>query len=429
MYTSTQTTKLHHLLSYVREHSPFYRQLYADIADGNRCLQDHPLLPAAAFWQANGIEHNQVMTQALADGITFKSGGSTGNPKYSVFTNQEWHEFTMAFGQGMRRAGLQAGERIGNLFYAGRLYASFLFIGKSIEQAGVGMCYPIAGGDMEEIMHIWQQFKISTLAGVPTTLMSMLGQMTDETRQQLNLQRFLYGGEPMFPDQIALLKAYFPQCQVQSVGIAGVDYGELGWDASREAGIGVHHCFDDSTILEIVDEAGNNINEVGVAGILVITNLHRKLMPIIRYPVGDMGQWVDAPGTAYRRFQVLGRSDSGARIGPMTLYVDDVAQLVSHINRDATLPEISNFQILVQHFEHKDRCCLRFATALPQDMSPQAYRHITDILYQQRPMFLELLKADLIHTPAIEWVSSADLSINPRTGKLLRVIDQRLQST
>ncbi len=424
MYTPNQLAKLHNLLRYVRAHSPFYRDLYAHLEAENFCLQDYPILPTADFWQANGLENNQVMTQKVVDGITFKSGGTTGNPKYSVFTNQEWHEFTLAFGQGMHRAGLQSGEPIGNLFYAGRLYASFLFIGKSIEQAGVGMCYPIAGGDTDEILQIWQQFKLTTLAGVPTTLMNMLGQMTASNRQQLNLKRFLYGGEPMFPDQIALLKTYFPECQVQSVGIAGVDYGELGWDASRNAEAGVHHCFDDSTILEIVDEAGNGIDEIGVPGILVITNLNRKLMPIIRYPVGDMGQWVDEANVPDRRFKVLGRSDNGARIGPMTLYVDDVAQLVSHINGISHLPDISNFQIVIHHFEQKDQCSLRFAT-VSGAASPEENQYITKLLYQQRPMFLELLQAKLIHAPKIEWVEVSDLSINPRTGKLLRVLDQR----
>ena len=52
----------------------------------------------------------------------------------------------------MRRAGLREGERIGNLFYAGKLYASFLFIGRSIEAAGAGICYPIGGDDAEEIL-------------------------------------------------------------------------------------------------------------------------------------------------------------------------------------------------------------------------------------------------------------------------------------
>lgn len=428
MLTAIQTEKLRYLLPYARAHSPFYRALYAQLAPDNVCLQDYPILPTTEFWQANGIEGNQVLTQSHADGITFKSGGSTGNPKYSVFTNQEWHDFTRAFGQGMRRAGLQAGEPIGNLFYAGRLYASFLFIGKSIEQAGVGMCYPIAGGDNEEIIHVWQQFQLTTLAGVPTTLMNLLGQMDEACRNQLRLKRFLYGGEPMFADQIALLKQYFPECQVQSVGIAGVDYGELGWDASLNAEVGVHHCFDDSTILEIVDEMGDSIEAVGQAGLLVITNLNRKLMPIIRYPVGDMGQWVDEPGIPHRRFQVLGRSDSGARIGPMTLYVDDVVQLVQHINGSPHLPNISNFQIVAQHFGHRDQCCLRFATLAPNEVHASANQYITDCLYQQRPMFLELLNQQLIHPLVIEWVGTADLSTNPRTGKLLRVIDQRHQT-
>lgn len=424
----TQQQLLQDLLQYVRTHSPFYRQLYQQVATDSVCLQDYPVLPLSEFWQANGIDDNQVMTHQPDNGITFKSGGTTGNPKYSVFTNQEWQAFTHAFGQGMRKAGLQAGEPIGNLFYAGRLYASFLFIGKSIEQAGVGMCYPIAGVDNGDIVSVWQQFNLTTLAGVPTTLMNLLSQLDTDTREQLSLKRFLYGGEPMFADQIALLKQYFPECQVQSIGIAGVDYGELGWDASLTSEAGVHHCFEDSTILEILDDNDEVIDEVGVTGRLVVTNLHRKLMPIIRYPVGDMGMWVDAAGIPERRFKVLGRSDSGARIAAMTLYVEDVAQLVGKINADKELPNVVNFQIVVAHFDQKDCCRLRFATDGTVSLSQSEHNKVVQWLYQERPMFTELLNKGFIHPLQIDWVSASELSINPRTGKLMRVVDLRHQS-
>lgn len=127
-----------------------------------------------------------------------------------MFTHAEWRSFTDAFGQGMRRAGLQPGDRIGNLFYAGKLYASFLFIARSIEAAGVGICYPIAGDDLDEILATWRQFDLNVLAGVPTTLMKLLERLTPEDRTRLRLQTFLYGGEPMFDDQIAAVQAVFP---------------------------------------------------------------------------------------------------------------------------------------------------------------------------------------------------------------------------
>ena len=412
------------LLAFVRAHSPFYKDFYAAVPPGSTRLTDYPVLDSQRFWAANTVQDNRVFTAPLTEGITFKSGGTTGQPKYSVFTHAEWRSFTDAFGQGMRRAGLQPGDRIGNLFYAGKLYASFLFIARSIEAAGVGICYPIAGDDLDEILATWRQFDLNVLAGVPTTLMKLLERLTPEDRARLRLQTFLYGGEPMFEDQIAAVQAVFPGCQVRSIGVAGVDYGELGW-ASPGGAPGVHHCFDASTVMELLDEHGQPIEATGQPGRIVLTNLHRRLMPIVRYPVGDQGEWLDPPGTPARRFRLLGRTEEGARIGPMTLYVDDILALLASLQRQGTDCTVQSFQLCIDHAERRDRLRLRLAVTTPQARSEADGTRVREALYAQRPMFADLIDAGVVHPLEVEWTTPAALLTNPRTGKLLRVVDRR----
>ena len=56
----------------------------------------------------------------------------------------------------------------------------------------------------------------------------------------------------------------------------------------------------------------------GEIGRIVVTNLHRKLMPTIRYEVGDLGRWVDIEcecGRKTRVLELLGRSDDVLIIG------------------------------------------------------------------------------------------------------------------
>lgn len=412
------------LLAFVRTHSPFYRDFYAEVPQGSTRLADYPVLDSQRFWAANTAQDNRVFTAPVTEGVTFKSGGTTGQPKYSVFTHAEWRQFTDAFGQGMRRAGLQPGERIGNLFYAGKLYASFLFIGRSIEAAGAGICYPIAGDDLQEILATWRQFDLNVLAGVPTTLMKLLELLTPEDRRSLGLQSFLYGGEPMFADQIAAVQDIFPGCQVRSIGVAGVDYGELGW-ASPDGAPGVHHCFDESTIMELLDDEGRAIDAVGRPGRIVLTNLQRRLMPIVRYPVGDQGEWLDPAGTPARRFRLLGRTEEGARIGPMTLYVDDVRQALQALEQSGEPLGLKDFQLVITHHTRRDACCLRIAVADPGAHGATARQRVVQRIHAARPMFQDLLAQELIHPLDVQWVTLSDLHANPRTGKLLRVVDQR----
>ncbi|QXL85421.1 phenylacetate--CoA ligase family protein [Comamonas sp. NLF-1-9] len=412
------------LLAFVRTHSPFYRDYWAQVPAASTRLADYPLLDSKRFWAANTVQDNRVFTGPLDGGITFKSGGTTGQPKYSVFTNSEWQAFTRRSGERLRLL-LRPGDRVGNLFYAGKLYASFLFSQRLIEAADMGMGFPIAGDDLHEALAIWRQFDLNVLAGVPTTLMKLLELLTPEDRGRLSLRLILFAGEPMFADQIARVQAVFPGCVVRSISVAGVDYGELGW-TDPEAEPGVHHSYDDSTVLEIIDEGSDaSIEEAGVPGRLVVTNLLRRLMPIVRYPVGDRGEWVDPPGTPERRFRLLGRTEEGARVGPMTLYVDDIRQALTALQAQGVLAGFKDFQLLISHHGERDECCLRLALAEPAGLDDACAAQIAQALYAARPMFRDLLDAGVVHPLRVHAVTLDGLQTNARSGKLLRVLDQR----
>ena len=67
------------LLSYVREKSPYYRELYKQF-DLDTSLADLPVTSQEEFWKSNTFKDNKVLTSTLRDGVVFKSGGTTGNP-------------------------------------------------------------------------------------------------------------------------------------------------------------------------------------------------------------------------------------------------------------------------------------------------------------------------------------------------------------
>lgn len=422
MTTPTHHPRLAGHLHFVATNSPYYRKLWKGSYAGTHT----PLaaLPTAAldtYWSANQPDGNQVLTTIQLDGPIFKSGGTTGNPKFSFFSNEDWRALCSAFGAGMKRGGLKPGEPIANMFYGGQMYASFLFIGRAIEQAGEGVQFPLSGAAPEaEIIKTLQQFRIETLAGVPTSLLALLPALAATKPGSIQLKRFLYGGEAIFPDQIAALQRVLPGCAVQSVGIAGVDYGELGW-SEPDTHPGIHRCFDYSTVLEILDDSGRQIQEPGDIGELVITNFKRRLMPIVRYPVGDRGQWVDPPGTPFRRFQVLGRSNNCARIGPVSLYAEDVQNVLSHVPGSDCI----NFQLLIEHIEQRDRCTLRIAVAAPQAVAPGLGQKVIDALHRERPMIADLTGQGVIHPVIVQWVEPRALITNARTGKTPRVVDRR----
>lgn len=418
-----KTYPLAGLVRYVREHSPFYRDLYQSLPDGPLAITDLPVIDQDAFWAANTPSDNRLMTGPAMDGIAFKSGGTSGNPKFSFFARDEWVSFCEAFGRGMAANGLTPGEKVANIFYGGELYASFLFITKSIEHAPTGaVVYPVMGAtDPGVTLQILAEHQIDVLAGVPSSIIQLAGHAERDPSLRLNLTKILFGGEAFYPDQQTYLERVFPGVAIRSVGYASVDAGLLGY-ADLSCGPGEHRVFGAETIFEILDEeTGQPIVEVGKPGKVVITELTRRLMPIIRYPAGDLAEWVEPAGGLDRKFRILGRSEEGARIGPMTLYLEDVRSILAHFGSLG----IIDFQILVTHHDRLDQLTLRLAVSEPERMGAEQTQTLLATLYAERPMFPELVDGGKIHPPEIVWTNEGGLERNPRTGKMKRIIDRR----
>ena len=78
--TATGADRVAELLMFARTHSPFYREFYAAVPAGETRLAAYPVLDPKAFWAANTVQGNRVFTAPLTEGITFKSGGTSGQP-------------------------------------------------------------------------------------------------------------------------------------------------------------------------------------------------------------------------------------------------------------------------------------------------------------------------------------------------------------
>ena len=123
---SIKTYSLDEIIRYARTHSKYYADLYKDIPE-DAPFEALPLINQDDFWAHCDQDGGTVATGMQADGQIFKSGGTTGDPKYSLYTAQEWETLCEGCASVMVKGGLQNGTKIANLFYAGGMYASFLY--------------------------------------------------------------------------------------------------------------------------------------------------------------------------------------------------------------------------------------------------------------------------------------------------------------
>ncbi|MBY0415156.1 MAG: AMP-binding protein, partial [Bdellovibrionales bacterium] len=253
------------IIEHARKYSPFYRDLYENLDSFE--LSNLPIIDQAEFWKA------QVVTEKSPDGIVYKSGGSTGAPKYSYFTHEEWKSFCEAFGWGMSEGILENGDRVGNLFYVGDLYASFLFIKDSLQGIPTSKKkfaqFPIAGQtDHLQILKTLEEFDINVIVGVPSAILTMLEKYSQnkDSFKKLKLEKILFGGEALYDDQEKALREIFPKLKISSIGCASVDGGLIGY-SSLDCTHGEHRVFDSANIIEIVDsDTGEVITEKNRVG-------------------------------------------------------------------------------------------------------------------------------------------------------------------
>lgn len=425
-------------INFVRKNSPFYTKLYENVPPNCTEIAQYPIVDQQKFWQANENFGQGVLTEKHNNGIVFKSGGTSGNPKYSYFSAKEWDHFAQVSGHGFIKNGVKKGDRIANLFYAGELYASFIYVSDLIKSADIGVSYPIGGQtDIAEIVALLNKLNINVLAGVPTTIMNIVSYIQEHPQLKPNIELILFGGESFYDDQLKAISQCFNnvsanvsakssvKVRVNSILYASVDGGELGYFDASNCENGEHRVFDESTIMEIIDEETHEvIEQENKGGKLLVSNLNRKLMPLIRYPVGDMAMWCEPQGTKNRKFKLLGRSEEGARIGPATLYIQDIIDILEHFHNQV---QILNFQLLVSHDNQKDRANIKLvAQTLPED-SDNLADQIIQHLYNERTMFKELLENNIIHPISLQWCKLDELETNARTGKSKHIIDKRLE--
>ncbi|OIJ94727.1 AMP-dependent synthetase [Streptomyces sp. MUSC 14] len=412
------------LIRFARHNSSFYRDLYAHLPDHVTRLTDLPVVPQADFWRANAPRDNRLLTSPLNEAVVFRSGGTTGSPKFSYYTRTEWREFTSAFGAGFVHAGLRPGHRVADLFYAGDLYASFSFVLDSLHRSPVAnVRLPIGGATpWESTAATLEEFQVQVVAGTPTTLCALAERLVGADRTLPDVELLFFGGECLFGDQLPLLRAAFPNAEPRSLGYASVDAGLLG-EAVPGGDPRVHRAFTPHTVVEILcDDTDDPVDGNGVPGRLVVTDLRRRLMPVLRYPAGDRAEWVDRDSGVFR---ILGRAEEGVRVGPVSLFTEDVHGVVTAADARG---EVTGLQLVVRRVNGRDGLVLRLAVADPEKASAALEGSVVAAVLAERPFYASAIASGHVNPLGVEWVRHRDLAVNSRSGKLIRVVDERPHS-
>ncbi|PYI16915.1 AMP-dependent synthetase/ligase [Aspergillus japonicus CBS 114.51] len=429
--TPTLPPHLQDLLSHVRTHSPYYRALYASLPPTPEIptLASLPLTDPTSYWTTASTDATAILTAPLTDALVMRSGGSTSTPKTVYMTRAEFHETSRIHGALFPGScAIQPGDRIANLSSQGGLYSGFMTYGYTVMNSAVPVVnLPISGKEppasIEKDVNAFAATVVISNVFIATKLATFL---KAAGRRLESVRLVLYTGEPFYADLRALYAAAFPNAVVRPMAYASVECKVVGFPVPglNEGGDGdvdpVYRVVEEAVVLEIVGDDGHPVRENGVRGTLVVTNLLKRLQPTIRYPVGDVGEWVDFEQGLFR---LRGRSDVGVKVGTALLDRAVLRRVVSEVLGEGVA---DSFQTVLRREKGRNVVVFRVAAERPEDgVGESIAARLEEAVAQVSSSWSKNREAGHVAPVQVEWVRFGELVFLEASGKLREVVDER----
>ncbi|MNR95561.1 Phenylacetate-coenzyme A ligase [compost metagenome] len=349
--------------------------------------------------------------------LFFSSGGSSGEPKVSVFTYDDYQVQMRSAAEGLFAAGLDpTRDRCANLFAAGHMYGGFLSFFSILEALQAPQVPSGLHGNFPEIVDNIMRQKVNVLIGAPSWLMEFFEAERDALLAYGGIEKIFYGGEHFSEAQRKTLMETFGIKLIRSATYGSNDAGPMGFQCEHAEGA-VFHLNTRLQILEILDPEEDRPVQEGESGRLVLTSRHRKAMKLDRYEIGDLGRWVPGAcpcGRTSPRFELQGRCGDVFRPGatPFFNYNKFVNLLSQHLDY------AGHVQIEYGHkVEAKSGLLLKLDRSVALDA-----KQVSELLVSQyKELHHSTVETGTLHFE-VKLVEPKDFVFVPRSGKIKHLI-------
>jgi phenylacetate-CoA ligase len=325
--------RLADLISFARQHSPFYRDLYRGLPAAQCSLSRLPPVTKGqlmARFEATLTDREvtrPLVRRFLADPhrvgqplleryAVWASSGTTGEPgiflhdghALAVYDALEVVRFRRLASPLALAAACLGSDRYALVAAVGghfaghamleRLRALYPWLGQRARVFSILESTPRITAQLNE-------YQPTLLATYPTAA-SLLAEEQQAGRLAIRPREIWTGGERLSSAQHSLLARAFG-AEVRD-GYGASEFLAIAWDC----GYGALHVNADWIVLEPVDRAGRPVPPGVASHTVLLTNLANRVQPLIRYDLGDSVTLLDRPcdcGSAFPAIRVEGRCD------------------------------------------------------------------------------------------------------------------------
>ncbi|MBP2029421.1 phenylacetate-CoA ligase [Methanohalophilus levihalophilus] len=412
-----QEQKLKNLVSYVYNHSPFYRERFDEAGvkpEDIKSLKDLTKLPFTYKKDLRDTYPTGMFCVPNKQLARFHvSSGTTGKPTVVGYTKNDIYEWSTSLGRALTSINVGRDDVV-QICYGYGLFTGGLGMHYGAEEVGATVL-PIGTGSTEKQLELMQDLSTTVIACTPSYMLYM-SEVAKESGvdfvKDTGLRVGILGAEPWTEEMRKRIEA---ATGIKAYDIFGTSElsGPLFTECTYQDGI---HIWADQFLVEIIDpDTGEPLPE-GERGELVITTLAKEALPLIRYRIGDYTVLNKEPckcgRTHPRIMRVSGRVDDMLIVRGINVFPGQVESVLMKI------PEVGeHFMIIVDRVNELDTMKVQI------EMTDEAFSDkVNDIMTLEKRVS-DALKNVLNISVKVELVEHGSL---PRSmGKSKKVIDNR----
>jgi len=310
-----------------------------------------------------------------------QTSGTTGRPLKCLDTKEDWDWWMRCWGYVYCAAGVTQDY----IFFCAFSFGPYISHWTAVSGAWhIGaMCISGGGMNSEQRLQCLLENRVTVIVCTPTYALHLaeVAQGLGIDLRSSAIRIGIHAGEPgaSLPNVKRAIEAAWGATCFDHAGAT-----EAGaWAFDCEAQSGAIHINEAEFIFEVIDpESGEAIGE-GQRGELVITNLGRAGMPVLRYRTGDLVELTTEPCACGRRFARIkggevGRADDMIIVRGVNLYPSAIDNLIHGV------PNISEYEVIIRRVAGMDDLTVKIETAISFEETARALTHAFRTQYSIR---------------------------------------------
>ncbi|WP_185289856.1 phenylacetate--CoA ligase family protein [Chryseobacterium lactis] len=331
-----QSDRLISLINYLGEKSEFYKKKFDELQISPqeiRSIEDITKLP---------ITYKQDLRDNYPFGLftvpkselqrIHCSSGTTGKPTVVGYTQEDVELFSEVVARSLHAAGARSGMQLHNAYGYG-IFTGGLGLHYGAEKLGMSVL-PISGGMTARQVDLIVDFKPEVICCSPSYALTIADEFAKRgiSAEEISLKYAVLGSEPW----TEIIRGHIEErLGVHATNIYGLSE-IIGPGVSMEdfEEKGGSYIWEDHFYPEILDPVTKQPVPFGEEGVLVITTLTKKAMPLLRYWTNDITSLYydeNAKRTMVKMKPIVGRADDMLIVRGVNVYPSQIEDAFSYV--------------------------------------------------------------------------------------------------